>query len=109
MIVFAGVDMCANWIGALLLIVVGFVSVRAAHKGAGLMVGGGGVLLLVTGCCAYWGNFAAQSGVYSPALFDLVPISAALGFLCRLAAFVLVIVGAALVAKEMKTPGGANP
>jgi hypothetical protein len=110
LMVINGIDMCAGWLGALLFILVGFISVRGADKKAGLIVGGSGALLLLTGCCAYWGSFYMESVGYDAFVVNLFPLSIAFGSLSRLVGYGGVIFGAVTVAieatKSATEPGG---
>jgi hypothetical protein len=112
LMVIGGIDMCAGWLGALLFIVVGFVSVRGADKKAGLAVGGSGALLLLTGCCAYWGSFYMEAVGYDAFVENLFPLSIAFGSLCRLIGYGGIIFGAvtvAMKATKSETEPGAAP
>jgi len=99
-------DSCAGWIVALIVLVVGLVSVRAAQGRAGLLVGGGGALLLFSYCCSYAPGLVVRvTDAYYESLGTMSTLSLAVAALFHLAGYGLVLLGAVLLARQALEPG----
>ena len=107
--VFGALDGCAGWIAGLVLLVVGFVTVRKALPNAGYMVGAAGALQLLSSCCANWQEPAVVwLEVDVPSI--VFTLSAVLSFLSSLGMAGLVIGAGVMLAKAVpaQTEGGAS-
>lgn len=110
MAILSGVEGCIGFLVGLLLLVIGFVTVRAALPNAGYMVGAGGALMVLTVCCGSWQNAAMMSGSGYELIDSFGGISSAAALLFHLAAMGLVIAGAVLLSLELtKRRGAAAP
>ncbi len=66
------IDGCIGWLGALALIVIGFVVGRQGDAGAGFAVAGAGAIKLLLNCCAMAPSFAYRFGVdFDDTAFDV--------------------------------------
>lgn len=100
---------CAGWIAGLLLLAVGFVTVRKALPNAGYMVGGAGALQLLASCCESWqGPVTMWFGVDVPPI--AYTLSMVVWFLSELGIAALIIGGAVMLAKAVPAApmGGAS-
>jgi hypothetical protein len=109
---FGVVDACVGLVVGLLLVVVGFVTVRSASPNAGYLVGGAGALQLLTYCCGSWQEPAMVWLEMYELTESLGGISSAAALLFHLASAALMIVGAVLLARELtarREASGASP
>lgn len=106
--IFGALDACSGLIVGLLLVVIGFVTVRAALPSAGYMVGAAGGLQILTYCCGSWQEPALVWG----GMYELVDsaggIASAAALLFHLASAALLIVAAVLLARELTARRGAG-
>lgn len=109
MALLAGVQGCAGFLVAILLIVVGFVTVRAALPNAGYMVGAAGALQLLAVCCSSWQQGAAMSGAGYDLLESFGGISATVALFFHLVSIALVVAGAVFLSLELTKRRDAAP
>ena len=104
--IYATLDGCAGWIAGLVLLVVGFVTVRKAVPNAGYMVGAAGALQLISSCCGNWQSPAAVwLDLYRMTeMFGV--ITSVLAFLAYLAMAGLLIGAAVMLAKAVPAQSG---
>ena len=96
---------CTGWLGALVWIAVGFLVLGKAHKQAGMLVGGAGVLKILSNCCMLVPGVLMQAGMWDAAESIGALPGALAGFL-RFFVFGMVIGGFALAGKELASRGG---
>ena len=105
--VYATLEGCAGWIAGLVLLVVGFVTVRKAVPTAGYMVGAAGALQLISSCCGNWQSPAAiWMDLYRLTEMFGGAITHVLAFLAYLAMAGLLIGAAVVLAKAVPAQGG---
>lgn len=91
---------CTGWLGALVWVAVGFFVLGRAHRMAGMLVGGAGLLKLVANCCMVVPGLMFQAGMWEMAE-SLGALPGALAGFMRSLVFALIIAGFVVGAKEL--------
>jgi hypothetical protein len=99
-LILQGIDACTGWIGGLVLLVVGFVAVRAASSRAGLLLAGAGGAKLLLNCCAIASLYFQTVG-YSESAMTASEAVSAVSMLLWLVVYGLVIAAAVVLAKDV--------
>jgi len=100
-LILQGIDACTGWIGGLVLLVVGFVAVRAASSRAGLLLAGAGGAKLLLNCCAIAPSLYFQTVGYSESAMTASEAVSAVSMLLWLVVYGLVIAAAVVLAKDV--------